>query len=79
MICAPIRESSNRVIGLVHLYSTVDDRQPDPDDLEFTLAVAENVALAVQNLDRRLELAENLSRTRSEIQQLRSDSALKAS
>ena len=31
---------------LIHLYSTVDDRQPDPDDLEFTLAVADNVALA---------------------------------
>jgi transcriptional regulator with GAF, ATPase, and Fis domain/pSer/pThr/pTyr-binding forkhead associated (FHA) protein len=71
VICAPIREVSNRVIGLIHLYSTVDDRQPDPDDLEFTLAVAENVALAIQNLDRQLELAENLSRTRSEIQQLR--------
>ncbi len=48
VICAPIREGANRTIGLIHLYSTVDDRQPDPDDLEFTLAVADNVALAIE-------------------------------
>ncbi len=71
VICAPIREGASRAIGLIHLYSTVDQRQPDPDDLEFTLAVADNVALAIKNLERQQELAENLSRTRSEIQQLR--------
>ncbi len=71
VICAPIREGKNRCIGLIHLYSTGDQRQPDPEDLEFTLAVADNVALAVKNLERQQELAENLSRTRSEIQQLR--------
>ncbi|MHB8970399.1 MAG: sigma 54-interacting transcriptional regulator [Pirellulaceae bacterium] len=72
VICAPIREGTDRVIGLIHLYSTNDDRQPDPDDLEFTLAVADNVALAFTNLGRQIELAEKLSRTRTEIQQLRS-------
>lgn len=71
VMCAPIREQSKRVIGLVHLYSTVDDRQPDPDDLEFTLAVADNVALALGNLVRQMELAERLSRTHTEILQLR--------
>jgi Nif-specific regulatory protein len=71
VICAPIRQQENKVVGLIHLYSTVEERQPDPDDLEFTLAVADNVALALKNLDRQLELAENLSQTRNEIQQLR--------
>jgi transcriptional regulator with GAF, ATPase, and Fis domain len=71
VLCAPIRRGPKTVIGLIHLYSTADDRQPDPDDLEFTLAVADNVALALKNLDRQLELAENLSRTKNEIQQLR--------
>ncbi len=71
VICAPIREENKRPIGLIHLYSTVDDQQPDPDDLEFTLAVADNVALAIKNIDRQRELAENLSRTRNEILQLR--------
>lgn len=70
VICAPIRQDQ-RVVGLIHLYSTDVARVPDPDDLEFTLAVAENVALALKNLTRQQELAENLSATQSEIVQLR--------
>jgi Nif-specific regulatory protein len=69
-ICAPIRQD-RKVIGLVHLYSSTPDRVPDPDDLEFTLAVADNVALAIRNLARQQELAENLNQTRSEIIELR--------
>ncbi len=69
-ICAPIRQD-RKVIGLIHLYSTSTDRVPDPDDLEFTLAVADNVALAIRNLARQQELAENLNQTRSEILELR--------
>ena len=70
VICAPIRHEK-KVVGLIHAYSTTSDRIPDPDDLEFTLAVADNVALALKNLSRQQELAENLSQTRSEVQQLR--------
>jgi transcriptional regulator with GAF, ATPase, and Fis domain len=70
VICAPIRQDG-KVVGLVHLYSTVDDATMDPDDLEFTLAVADNVALALKNLARQEDLAENLSLSRSEIVQLR--------
>ena len=43
----------------------------DPEDLEFTLAVADNLALALKNLGRQHELAENLSQTQSEVVQLR--------
>ena len=42
-----------------------------PDDLEFTLAVADNVALALKNLGRQQELTENLTQTQDEILQLR--------
>jgi transcriptional regulator with GAF, ATPase, and Fis domain len=70
VICAPIRQDK-RVVGLIHLYSTDSHRAPDPDDLEFTLAVADNVALALKNLGRQQELVENLSQTKSEVQQLR--------
>lgn len=70
VICAPIRQDG-KVIGLIHLYSTVSERIPDPDDLEFTLAVAENVALAFKNLSKQQELVANLSVTRNEIVQLR--------
>jgi Nif-specific regulatory protein len=69
-ICAPIRQD-RKVIGLIHIYSTALDRAPDPDDLEFTLAVADNVALALRNLAKQQELSENLNQTRNEIQQLR--------
>ena len=69
-MCAPIRQD-RKVIGLIHLYSTSTDRLPDPDDLEFTLAVADNVALAIRNLAKQQELAENLNQTRSEVIELR--------
>lgn len=70
VICAPIRQGK-QVFGLIHLYSTNEHRVPDPDDLEFTLAVADTVAVALDNLSRRLELAENLNRVRDENVQLR--------
>ncbi len=63
VMCAPIRQDG-AVVGLIHLYSTDVDRVPDPDDLEFTLAVADNVALALKNLTRQQELAENLDISR---------------
>ncbi len=70
VICAPVRVRG-RTIGLVHIYSTVPDRMLDPDDLEFTLAVAENVALAMKTRHREQKLVEDLSLTRKEIDQLR--------
>jgi transcriptional regulator with GAF, ATPase, and Fis domain len=70
VICAPVRRGK-KVFGLVHLYSTTASRVPDPDDLEYTLAVAETVAVALQNLHRRQELAENLNQIRDENVQLR--------
>lgn len=70
VVCAPIR-SDGQVVGLIHLYSSLPDRVPDPDDLEFALAVADNLALALKNLGRQQELAENLSHSKDEIQQLR--------
>ncbi|MBI2824979.1 MAG: sigma 54-interacting transcriptional regulator [Planctomycetia bacterium] len=70
VICAPIRRGRT-VFGLIHLYSTNQSRNPDPDDLEFTLAVADTVAVALGNLHRRQELAENLNTIRDENLQLR--------
>ncbi|MFV2066750.1 MAG: sigma 54-interacting transcriptional regulator [Pirellulales bacterium] len=70
VICAPIRQGE-QVIGVIHLYSTDPDRALDPDDLEFTLAVADTVAVALENLNRRKELAENLTQMLDENLQLR--------
>lgn len=70
VLCAPIRQDG-RVVGLIHLYSTDADVVPDPDDLEFALAVADNVALALKTLERQAELAENLNVSQVEVKQLR--------
>jgi Nif-specific regulatory protein len=70
VVCAPVRRGSE-VFGLIHLYSTDRAVVPDPDDLEFTLAVADTVAVAVENIRRRQELAENLTRVRTENVELR--------
>ncbi len=70
VICAPVRRGGE-VFGLIHLYSTDRSIVPDPDDLEFTLAVADTVAVAVENILRRQELADNLTRVRTENVELR--------
>ncbi len=49
VVCAPIRQDGG-VVGFIHLYSTSPEWVPDPDDLEFALAVADNVALALKKL-----------------------------
>lgn len=70
VICAPIR-LGDQLLGLIHAYATRDEPQLTVEDLEFTLAVAENVALAINNLRRQRHLAENLSQTQQQIAQLR--------
>ena len=70
VICAPIR-LNNRIIGLLHHYSTQEMSLLDPDDLEFTLAVAETIGLAIRTRYREQKLVEDLSKTRNEIDQLR--------
>ncbi|GAB6165487.1 sigma 54-interacting transcriptional regulator [Thermostilla marina] len=70
VICAPIRQG-NKVLGIIHVYSTVADCELDPQDLEFTLAVADTVSVALGNLTRREELAQNLTQVRTENYQLR--------
>jgi transcriptional regulator with GAF, ATPase, and Fis domain len=70
VICAPIRRDG-KVLGVIHLYSTDAGKPTDPDDLEFTLAVADTVAVALENLSRQQELAENLNQIRDENVELR--------
>jgi transcriptional regulator with GAF, ATPase, and Fis domain len=70
VICAPVR-SGGQAFGLIHLYSTDAAMVPDPDDLEFTLAVADTVAVAVENIRSRQELSDNLTRVRTENVELR--------
>jgi Nif-specific regulatory protein len=77
VICAPVRER-DRLIGVIHLYSTDPDRTTDPEDLEFTLAVADTLGVAVVNLSKRQELAENLNQIKVENVQLREQLAVQS-
>lgn len=70
VIAAPVRRDEH-VVGVLHLYSTRVERKLKPNDLEFTLAVADNVALALRNLGRQQELASDLSEMQREIIELR--------
>ncbi len=70
VICAPIR-LNNRSIGLVHLYSTTK-KVLSPENLEFTLAVAETIAVGLRTRQREQKLVEDLSKTKNEIDFLRS-------
>jgi Nif-specific regulatory protein len=70
VICAPVR-MEGALLGLVHLYSTNPEHGADPEDLEFTLAVADTVGVALENLNQLQELAENLNYMKVENVQLR--------
>ncbi|WP_146561734.1 sigma 54-interacting transcriptional regulator [Posidoniimonas corsicana] len=70
VLCAPIRWQGE-VLGLVHLYTTDSSKPIDPDDLEFSLAVADTIAVALQNLNQRQVLSENLNQVKDENVQLR--------
>ena len=70
VICAPIH-SSTQVHGLIHLYSTNPDNPLDKHDLEFTLAVANQLAVSLQQLKERDSLQSGLAQARNENRSLR--------
>ncbi len=66
LVCAPIR-SDERVIGLIHLYSTDPTHALQADDLEFVLAVAHQLSLVVAELKERDGLVEENLRLRESL------------
>ena len=70
VICAPLR-NKNGVAGLIHLYSTNPDNPLDSEDLEFTLALADQLAVSLQNLSEKLQLSDGLARMEGENKALR--------
>lgn len=59
VICAPIR-CGDRFHGLVHLYSTNPDNPLDENELNFTVAVADQMATALDQLKEREQLQSGL-------------------
>jgi transcriptional regulator with GAF, ATPase, and Fis domain len=61
LICAPVL-FEDEVLGLVHLYSVSPDERLDGDDLEFTVALARQLGVALRQLQVQASLkAENQS------------------
>lgn len=70
VICAPIH-TADSVHGLIHLYSTNPDNPLDKHDLEFTLAVSSQLAVAMAQLKERDKLQTGLVQARNENRSLR--------
>lgn len=70
VICAPI-VTAEKLWGLIHVYSTDPEKVPDEHDLDFTLGVAEILAVSMENWEKQFILAESLTRARNENADLR--------
>ena len=75
VICAPIR-NGELIYGLIHLYSTLSDESLEPEHLDFTLAVADQMAFAFDNIREKQTLAEGLARAQNENASLRNQLAI---
>ena len=69
-LVAPIRYQSG-ILGMLHLYTASDDRCLDESDLEYSLAIADTVGVALAHINRQKELATNLTQVRKENTNLR--------
>ncbi len=75
VICAPIRTAAG-IHGVIHLYTTHGSHTLDADDLEYTLAVTDQFAIALDNLQQKESLADGLAKARNENESLRSQLAV---
>ena len=69
-LVAPIRHQSS-ILGMLHLYTTTEDRCLDESDLEYALAIADTVGVALAHINRQKVLATNLTQVRKENVNLR--------
>jgi len=70
VICAPLRVEQ-QLLGVVHLYATETTTPLVGDDLEFTLAVADQLALVLSNVQNNEKLTRGLASARSQNRNLR--------
>ena len=70
VVCTPIHHGK-RVLGLIHLYATSPDNTLDKQDLEFTLAVAGQLAWALDSQLERDSLKSKVDQVRTVNQSLR--------
>jgi Nif-specific regulatory protein len=72
VICVPVCSNGHdRVHGVLHLYATNSDNPLEKEDLEFALALADQFAVALVNLESREQLKAGLVQAESENETLR--------
>ncbi len=64
-LVAPVRFQDN-ILGLLHLYNETPEQTFSPDDLEYTLAVADTLGAALSHLTRERELSAHLDDAKQE-------------
>jgi len=69
LIVAPMR-IGEQMLGLIHLYSRHDEPDLTPEHLEITLAVADVLAVSIDNLMRQQSLEQKLKTSRTRISEL---------
>ncbi len=69
IICAPMKDGT-RVMGLLHVYGSLDERMLTDADLELAVAVADNLALALRHQSSRDSLSSSLANSQRKIDQL---------
>ena len=75
VICAPLI-ARDVTFGVIHLYSTDRENLLESNDLEFSLAVADQLAVALDGLQDRESLAKGLAQVQGENESLRSQLAI---
>ncbi|MBI1313364.1 FHA domain-containing protein [bacterium] len=70
VICVPIR-TPDLIYGVIHLYTTHGGRRLGIEALEYSLAVADQYALALENLTKRARLQDGLAQAQDEAETLR--------
>lgn len=76
IICAPLRQridDQESVMGLLHVYSAGDERMLTEQDLELTVGVSDNLAIALSVQMENADLAKSLEKTRRRVTQLQEE------
>ncbi len=69
ILCAPLRDRE-KVIGLLHIYSSGEERSLTDRDLEIAIGVADNLAIALVRQQVNDQLTCSLAKTRKQIDEL---------
>lgn len=69
IICAPLKENK-KVVGLLHVYTSLHERMLTDADLELAIAVADNLSVALSQQHAREQLSQSLATSRRKVDQL---------